>query len=228
MIIFFYSCSETTHLSLSIPLFPTSPTAPFTYPPSQLVQQGSNLHLEAQVELPNCYIIMTKLKNTVISLIWDGMRKTPRSLTQSVHSQQLWERGRKCFGGRRGRRLGGLTSCLETYLCAGKYKFINIHAHICLYFCIYNLYTDDMVKYFGKTFWGDAFAEILLGKQTERCYKDPKAASKTEIPLRPVPGAVPGYKIQNSLQQYHWDFCVRRAKFHRQDSQSRGKIIYLA
>lgn len=135
-----------------IPLFPSFPITPLTYPPSQLVQQGSNLHLEAQGELPNCYIIMTKLKNT-----WDGMRKTPRSLTQSVHSQQLWVGGRKRFGGRRGSCLGDLTSCLETYLCAGKYIFVNIHAHICLYLYIYIIFTlmtwsNALAKHFEEMY----------------------------------------------------------------------------
>lgn len=224
MIIFFYSCSETIHCSLSIPLFPTFPAAPFIYPPSQLVQQGSSLHLEAQVELPNCYIIMTKLKNTVISLTWDGMRKTPKSLTQSVHSQQRWEGRSKCFGGRRGRCLEGLTSCLETYLCVGKYIFMNIH--ICLYFYTYNLY---MMK------WSNTLARHFEEMHLLKFFEESKLNDATKI-LR-----------QLRKQKSHWDqvqelcrgigyrthsrsiieISVRRAKFHKQDSQSRGKITSL-
>lgn len=66
-------------------------------------------------------------------------------------------------------------------------------------------------------------AEILLRKQIEWCYKDPKVAFKTEIPLEPFLGALPGYRIQNSFQQHHWDFWVRKAKFHGQDGQSRAE-----
>ena len=67
-------------------------------------------------------------------------------------------------------------------------------------------------------------AEILLGKQTEWCYKDLKAVSKTEIPLRPVLGALPGYKIQSPLQQHLWEFWVRKAKFHRQDGENKAEF----
>lgn len=44
----------------------------------------------------------------------------------------------------------------------------------------------------AKHFEEMRMAEVLLGKQTERCYSGLKAASKTEIPLRPILGAVPG------------------------------------
>lgn len=54
-----------------------------------------------------------------------------------------------------------------------------------------------------------------------------KAASKTEIPQGPVLGALPGDRIQNALQHYHPDFCVRKAKFHRQDGQGGSERISL-
>ena len=84
--------------------------------------------------------------------------------------------------------------CVSIYI----YKYIHTHTYVCIF--IYIIFT--LMKWsrtLAKHFKEMHLAEILLGKQTEQCYKDLKAASKTEIPLGPVLGALPGYRIQNSL-----------------------------
>ena len=145
----------------------------------------------------------------------------------ALHSQccqSNWVGKRKCSGGIKGRCFSGLISlCKCVYIYIYMYIFKYIHTHICILYIIFTLmkWSCTLAKHFKEM----NLAEILLGKQTEWCYKDLKAVSKTEIPLRPVLGALPGYKIQSSLQQHLWEFWVRKAKFHRQDGENKAEFL---
>lgn len=144
----------------------------------------------------------------------------------ALHSQWCqsnWVGKRKCFGGIFSGLISGLDIiCLELCECICVYIYIQVYTYTRLHF-IYIIFT--LMKWsctLAKHFKEMNLAEILLGKQTEWCYKDLKAVSKTEIPLRPVLGALPGYKIHSSLRQHLWEFWVRKAKFHRQDGQNKA------
>ena len=64
---------------------------------------------------------------------------------------------RKCFGGIFSGLISGLDIiCLELCECICVYIYSSIYIYTFAFY-IHNLYTDEVVMYFGKTFQGNEF-----------------------------------------------------------------------